>query len=135
MSILKSVCIKEKRTNKIKNIKQADLIKTGIPNDIHCTGGDFQISILSEDFAKEYCEKNNKEYFYGEFGENFSVENFDISKLKVGDKLRVGDSRLEITQIGANKSKNCKNEIHDNFVFAKVLHDGIVTEGDELYIE
>ena len=134
MAILKSVCIKTKNSNQTLNINQADLIKTGIPNDIHCVGGDFQISLLSEDVANEYCEKINEKYVYGKFGENFSVSDFDIKKIKVHDKLRVGDCYLEITQIGV-KNKNCKFEIHNNFVFAKVLVEGIVTVGDYLYVE
>ena len=33
---------KNKHDGNIMNIKQADLIKTGIPNDVHCDGGAFQ---------------------------------------------------------------------------------------------
>ena len=44
--VLKSVCIKSKVDGKMHSIGQADLIKTGIPNDVHCDGGDYQISIL-----------------------------------------------------------------------------------------
>ena len=45
---LKSVCIKSKQDGLMHCLGQADLIKTGIPNDVHCDGGDFQVSILPE---------------------------------------------------------------------------------------
>ena len=56
---LKSVCIKSKHDGLIHNVKQADLIKTGIPNDVHCDGSDKQISIL----PYELIEEHEKEFF------------------------------------------------------------------------
>ena len=136
---LKSVCIKSKQDGLMHNAGQADLIKTGIPNDVHCDGGDFQVSILSAEVIEEYIKKNNISYKPGDFGENLVISGIDFKSLKVGDSLSVGDSRLLITQIRAGKSKRdgsiCKMPMHENFIFCKVLVAGIITAGDQVYID
>ena len=136
---LKSVCIKSKQDGLIHNIGQADLIKTGIPNDVHCDGGDFQVSILPEEIISELEKKTGEKYKYGDFGENLVISGIDFKSLKVGDSLSLGDSRLLITQIGGNKSKRdgsvCKVGMHDNFIFCKVLVAGIITTGDQVYMD
>ena len=79
------------------NIGQADLIKTGIPNDVHCDGGDFQVSILPEELITDY------------------------------------------TQIGPNQVKRdgskCKDNMHKSLIFCKVTVAGIITVGDQVYLE
>ena len=135
--VLKSVCIKSKQDNLIHSIGQADLIKTGIPNDIHCDGGDLQVSILPKEVIDEYVKAKGGSFKNGDFGENLVIEGLDYKKLKVGDTLTLGDGRLEITKIGADegKSQECKNGIHKNYIFCKVIVAGIITEGDQVYID
>ena len=136
-AILKSVCIKNKQTGKIQHIGQVDLIKSGIPNDVHCDGGDFQVSILPKEIIDEYIKETGNQYKCGDFGENLVIEGFDYKALKVGDALSMGDARFKITQIAANgKEKEvCNNLIHKNFIFCKVLVEGIITEGDPVYLD
>ncbi len=121
------------------SIGQADLIKTGIPNDVHCDGGDFQVSILPEELIKEYEKETGKEYKYGELGENLVISGLDYESLKVGDSISLGDVRLGITQIGSNHQKRdgsvCKDGIHKKFIFCKVLVAGIITIGDQVYLD
>lgn len=143
---LKSLCIKSKQDKLMHNIKQADLIKTGIPNDVHCDGGDFQVSILPEEVIKNYENETGKKFTYGDFGENLVISGLDYKSLKVGDSLTLGDGRLLITKIGADfkKSENCgemeekgvcNKEIHDNYIFCRVIVAGIITIGDQVYID
>lgn len=137
---LKSVCIKSKQDGIMHCIGQADLIKTGIPNDVHCDGGDLQISILPKEVIEEFAKESGSEYKYGYFGENLVVEGIDYKNLKVGDTISVGDSRFEITKIGADSKceshKNeCSNKIHDNYIFCKVLVEGIITIGDQVSVD
>ncbi|MBR3288348.1 MAG: MOSC domain-containing protein [Lachnospiraceae bacterium] len=134
---LDSVCIKSKIDNLMHCIGQADLIKTGIPNDVHCDGGDLQISILPKEVIDEYGKSKGQTFKYGEFGENLVIDGLDYKKLKVGDTISVGDSRLEITKIGVEdgKGEKCKNEIHNNYIFCRVLVAGIITVGDQVNID
>ena len=73
----------------------------------------------------------------GAFGENIATENVDIIGLAVGDKLAIGEARLEITQ----KGKECLNpcaiceQVGDcvmprEGIFARVLKGGTVRVGD-----
>lgn len=137
--ILKSVCIKSKQDGKIHNIGQADLIKTGIPNDVHCDGGEMQVSILPEEIIKQYEKETGEKFTYGMFGENLVISDIDYKSLKVGDSLSMGDARLKITKIGATKNHTekspCKQLIHDNYIFCKVLVAGIITVDDQVYLE
>ena len=135
---LKSVCIKSKQDGQMHSAGQADLIKTGIPNDIHCDGGDYQISILPEEVIDEYVKETGKTFKYGDFGENLVIKGLDYKSLKVGDAISVGDSRFMVTKIGASSEKGnmavCKTGMHKNFIFCKVLVEGIITVGDQVYI-
>lgn len=138
--VLKSVCIKSKVDGKMHSIGQADLIKTGIPNDVHCDGGDYQISILPKELIDEYVKTKGISFKYGDFGENLVFEGIDFKTLKVGDTISVGDSRFEITKIGSNskdkqEGSTCHNEIHNSNIFCKVLVEGIITEGDQVSID
>ena len=136
---LKSVCIKSKQDGLMHCLGQADLIKTGIPNDVHCDGGDFQVSILPEEVIKEREKETGETYKYGDFGENLVISGVDYKSLKVGDSFSVGDSRLLITQIGANPKKRdgstCKGGMHKSFIFCRVTVAGIITIGDQVYID
>ena len=135
--ILKSVCIKNKHDNLMHSIGQADLIKTGIPNDVHCDGGDLQISILSKEIIDEYVKTKGITFKNGDFGENLVIEGLEYKDLKVKDTLTLGDARLEVTKIGSDdgKSQECKNDIHKNYIFCRVIVAGIITEGDQVYID
>ena len=75
----------------------------------------------------------------GAFGENLLVSGFDFKRLPVGTRLRCGDVRLEITQIGKECHSSC--EIYQRVgdcimpregVFARVLAGGEVAVGDEM---
>ena len=136
---LKSVCIKSKQDNLIHSIGQADLIKTGIPNDVHCDGGDLQVSILPEEIISEYEKKSGEKYQFGKFGENLVISGLDYKALKVGDSLSIGDARLIITQISAHTNKRdgskCKDGMHNNFIFCRVTVAGIITTGDQVYLD
>lgn len=136
---LKSVCIKSKQDGLIHNIGQADLIKTGIPNDVHCDGGDLQVSILTSEIISEYEKKTGEKYKYGNLGENLVISGINLNSLKVGDSLSIGDARLLITQIGAGESKRdgskCKESVHNSFIFCRVTVAGIITIGDQVNID
>lgn len=136
---LKSVCIKSKQDGIMHCIGQADLIKTGIPNDVHCDGGDFQVSIIPQEVIQMKEKETGEQYKYGYFGENLVIEGIDYKSLKVGDSFSIGDSRLLITKIGSDDKKgdgsSCKDGMHEHFIFCRVLVAGIITVGDQVYID
>ena len=78
----------------------------------------------------------------GAFGENLVVSGFDFKTLPIGTRFRCGDVLLEMTQIGKKCHSHCEifKIMGDCImpregVFARVLHGGWITRGDELVIE
>ena len=112
----------------------------GIKDDAHAGKWHRQVSLLSYDKIQEFRAKG-AEIEDGAFGENLVVEGFDFAKLPVGTKFRCNDVVLEMTQIGKKCHHGCAifQKMGDCImpregVFTRVLHGGVIHEGDELVI-
>lgn len=77
----------------------------------------------------------------GAFGENLVVEGIDFKTLPIGTKFKCNDVVLELTQIGKECHHGCAifQAMGDCImpregVFTKVLHGGVIKEGDNLEI-
>lgn len=136
-----AVCIsKEKGTQKYW-IPEGEFIEDwGIKDDAHAGKWHRQVSLLSYDKIQEFRAKG-AEIEDGAFGENLVVEGFDFAKLPVGTKFRCNDVVLEMTQIGKKCHHGCAifQKMGDCImpregVFTRVLHGGVIHEGDELVI-
>jgi MOSC domain-containing protein YiiM len=135
------VCISEKKGTQKKNIHEARFIEDwGIENDAHAGKWHRQVSLLSADRINEFRARG-AEVADGAFGENLIVEGFDFKSLPVGTVFQCGDVVLEMTQIGKECHSHC--EIYKVMgdcimpregVFTKVLHGGVIREGDEMTI-
>ena len=131
-----AVCIsKEKGTQKYR-IPEGEFIEEwGLKDDAHAGKWHRQVSLLSYDKIQEFRAR-------GAFGENLVVEGFDFANLPVGTRFRCNDVVLEMTQIGKKCHQGCAifQKMGDCImpregVFTRVLHGGIIHEGDELIIE
>lgn len=135
-----AVNIAEKRGQKKHNIDEAYLkADLGIGIDAHQGDWHHQISLLSlSSFEKMRAQGINVEY--GGFAENITVGELDLIKLPPGTRLKVGDSLLEITQIGKechNQSCTIKKQAGSCImpvegVFARVLESGWIKRGDSV---
>ena len=134
-----AVCIsKEKQKYRIP---EGEFIEEwGIKDDAHAGKWHRQVSLLSYDKIQEFRAKG-AEIEDGAFGENLVVEGFDFAKLPVGTKFRCNDVVLEMTQIGKKCHHGCAifQKMGDCImpregVFTRVLHGGVIHEGDELVI-
>ncbi len=135
------VCISEKKGTQKKNIHEARFIEDwGIENDAHAGKWHRQVSLLSADRINEFRARG-AEVADGAFGENLIVEGFDFKSLPVGTVFQCSDVVLEMTQIGKECHSHC--EIYKVMgdcimpregVFTKVLHGGVIREGDEMTI-
>lgn len=137
-----AVCISEVKGTQKRNIHEAEFIEDwGIKNDAHAGKWHRQVSLLSYDKIEEFRARG-AEIEDGAFGENLVVEGFDFAKLPVGTKFRCNEVVLELTQIGKKCHSGCEifKKMGDCImpregVFTKVLHGGMIREGDELVIE
>ena len=137
-----AVCIsKEKGTQKY-SIPEGEFIEEwGLKDDAHAGKWHRQVCLLASDKSQEFRARG-AEVEYGAFGENLVVEGFDFAKLPVGTKFRCNDVVLELTQIGKKCHQGCEifQKMGDCImpregVFTRVLHGGIIREGDELILE
>ncbi|MBM7558371.1 MOSC domain-containing protein [Marinitoga litoralis] len=110
----------------------------GIEGDAHAGNWHRQISMLSEE-SIDKMRKYGYELNYGDFAENITIKNGDIYKLPIGTKVKIGDTLLEITQIGKECHTSCaisqtigKCVMPLEGIFLKVLKGGKIKVGDEV---
>ena len=142
MATIKAVCISEKKGTQKENIGSARFIEDwGIEKDAHAGKWHRQVSLLSYDRIEEFRARG-AEVADGAFGENLIVEGYDFRTLPIGTRFRCGEVILELTQVGKQCHAHC--EIYKVMgdcimpregVFAKVLHGGVISVGDEMMIE
>ena len=136
-----AVCISKEKGTQNYRIPEGEFIEEwGIKDDAHAGKWHRQVSLLSYDKIQEFRAKG-AEIEDGAFGENLVVEGFDFAKLPVGTKFRCNDVVLEMTQIGKKCHHGCAifQKMGDCImpregVFTRVLHGGVIHEGDELVI-
>lgn len=137
-----AVCISEKKGTQKQNIHEARFIEEwGIEKDAHAGKWHRQVSLLSHDKIEAFRARG-AEVEDGAFGENLIVEGIDFASLPVGTRFCCNEVVLELTQIGKECHNGC--EIFKKMgecimpregVFTRVLHGGIIREGDELVVE
>ena len=139
MGKVMAVNISEKRGTQKANVHTVKLIENyGLENDAHAGNWHRQVSLLSYEKIEEFKAKGAP-VEDGAFGENLIVQGFDFKTLPVGTRLKCNYVILEITQIGKQCHKGC--EIFQIMgdcimpregVFARVIHGGVISEGDEM---
>ena len=142
MGKIMAVNISEKKGTQKKNVHSARLMEEfGIEKDAHAGKWHRQVSLLSYEKIEEFKAKGAP-IEDGAFGENLVVQGFDFSALPVGTRFRCNDVVLEMTQIGKECHSHCEiyKRVGDCImpregIFTRVLHGGVLTEGDEIVIE
>ena len=136
--IIRAVCISEKKGTPKKDVGSVNIIEDfGLENDAHA-GSQRQVSLLSWDKVEDF-KKSGADVKAGDFGENLLIEGFDFKTFPVGTKFKCSDVILEIIQIGKKCHSACtvtqrtgKCIMPSEGVFARVLHGGKVSVGDEI---
>jgi len=86
------------------------------------------------------AKENNIEIFHGDLGENILI-NADISHLRTGDTLKIGEVLLEVTQnctlcngLSVLNPKLPKILKDDRGIFVKTVTNGTIKIGDRVII-
>ena len=80
---------------------------TGLEGDAHAGFMHRQVSLIAmEDIRTMMAKLPN--LVPGSFAENLTTEGFDLGALKIGDRLRVGETLLEVSQIGKECHSHCE---------------------------
>ena len=141
MGKVMAVCISERKGTQKENIHSAHVLEDfGLENDAHAGKWHRQVSLLSWEKIEEFKAKGAK-VEDGSFGETIIVSGFDFKTLPIGTKFKCNDIVLELTQIGKECHNGCAifQAMGDCImpregVFTKVLHGGIISEGDDFEI-
>ena len=141
MNIVIATCISEIKGVQKRNVHRVTLIENhGIEGDAHAGNWHRQVSLLSWDKIEAFRQRGAV-VEDGAFGENLVVEGIDFKTLPIGTRFTCGEVVLEMTQIGKECHHGCAifQQMGDCImpregVFAKVLHGGVIQEGDELEV-
>jgi len=139
MALVKAVCISENKGERKKPVAAVELReKHGIIGDAHAGDWHRQISLL----ASESIDKMRAlglDVDSGDFAENITTTGIDLVNLPIGSRLQIGETLMEVTQIGKECHSRCA--IYDQAgdcvmpkegIFAKVLSGGAIKPGDEI---
>ncbi|MFH1823725.1 MAG: MOSC domain-containing protein [Candidatus Firestonebacteria bacterium] len=138
---------KSKGVSKL-SVNEAKLVENfGFENDVHAGTDLRQVSLLSiESIRKQKeCKKVKKTGMVlkpGDFAENITTEGMDLSKLKIGYELKIGENiLLEVTKIGKECQRYCSIYYKTGDcimpregIFVKVVKGGIVKKGDKIHL-
>lgn len=141
MGKIVAVCKSEQKGVKKKSIGSGQLVAgSGLLGDAHAGDWHRQISLLAIE-SVEKMRQLGAEVNPGDFAENLTTEGINLVELPIGTKLRIGDSLLEVTQIGKKCHQHCeiykqvgKCVMPTEGIFARVLKDGPVRENDPIEI-
>ena len=116
-------------------------LRHGIVGDAHAGNWHRQISLLAEesvDTMRAVCPFPLKD---GVFAENIDTVGIDLKRLPVGTRLRIGQTEVEVTQIGKECHNDCAIKravgrcvMPTEGIFATVEREGTVRPGDTIEV-
>lgn len=141
MAEVVSVNISEKKGTVKHEVDEIRLkINHGIVGDAHAGNWHRQISLLAEE-SIDTMRGDGVELPNGIFAENINTVGIDLKKLPIGTRLKVGETVIEVTQIGKECHNDCeikkkvgKCVMPTEGIFAIVIKEGTVRKGDIIEI-
>jgi MOSC domain-containing protein YiiM len=141
MAVVTAVCISEKKGVQKHAVPEIEVKKNhGIVGDAHAGDWHRQISLLGEE-SVDKMRQHFPNLKAGAFAENILTRGLVLYELPVGTKLQVGQTLLEVTQIGKECHAACAIKIVTGDcvmpregIFAVVLEEGTIKAGDAVEI-
>jgi len=139
---LLAISISKKKGIPKSNINSALLIENwGIDGDAHAGDWHRQISLLAMESIERMREKGLPNLQPGIFAENLTTSFINLPTLAIGTKIKIGETILEVTQIGKECHTRCSIfQIAGDCVmpregiFAKVITGGGIKVNDDVRI-
>lgn len=134
-----SICISTGVGTAKKRVDSAELkADFGIVGDGHA-GSIRPVSVAMRESAEAFARQHGLQPKPGDFAENIMIEGLDLSQVKVGGRLRLGSTVLEVVQIGKETRPD-----HYSFhgfrllpthgYFCRVVTGGVIKDGDQCAI-
>jgi MOSC domain-containing protein YiiM len=136
-----ATCISEKKGERKTPVEAVTLRENhGIAGDAHAGDWHRQISLLAEE-SIEKMRRLGLDVNSGDFAENITTSGIDLVSLPIGTRLQVGQTLLEITQIGKECHTRCAIfyqagdcVMPKEGVFAIVITGGVIRPQDEVRV-
>lgn len=137
-----AVCLSESKGERKKPVESVRLLRNhGIQGDAHAGDWHRQVSLLAQE-SIEKMRRMGLSVQAGDFAENITTFGIDLPSLPIGTKLNVGETLLEVTQIGKECHTRCAIYYQagdcvmpKEGIFARVLQGGGIRPGDSLEAE
>lgn len=140
MASVVSVNISEKKGTIKKPVDAIAIGDQGVQGDAHSGNWHRMVSLLGTESFEKFGKIAGRSLAYGEFAENITTEGLILYETAPFDRLIVGETELEVTQIGKkchgigcaiySEVGNCV--MPKEGIFARVLKGGNVRPGDAL---
>lgn len=141
LGVVRSVNLSPRKTVRKKPVGQGLLLRDrGFEGDAHAGDWHRQVSLLALE-SIETMRAGGLDVGPGDFAENITTEGIDLSSLPIGTRMRVGNTLLELSQIGKVCHTKCAIYyaagdcvMPREGIFAVVIEPGPVTAGDAVEI-
>ena len=114
-------------------------VNSGLQGDAHAGNWHRQVSLLGNESIDKIRNLGFDQLETGSFAENITTEGIVLFELPVGTKLKVGETLMEVTQIGKECHKGCaiREKTGDcvmprEGIFTIVLTPGWIKAGDSI---
>jgi len=139
MASVLAVCISENKGERKTPVESVELReKHGIVGDAHAGDWHRQVSLLAQE-SIDKMRALGLDVNAGDFAENITTSGIDLVSLPIGSRLRVGETLLEVTQIGKECHTRCAIfyqagdcVMPKEGIFVKVITGGTIRPGDSI---
>ena len=146
--IVTATCISEKKGTRKHPVPSITLLENhGIIGDAHAVNTDTpqkyrhrQVSLLAEE-SVDTMRELGMELNAGDFAENILTKGIELKSLPLGTIIQIGDTELEVTQIGKECHNDCEIKrltgrcvMPTEGIFTIVRKGGAIKPGDCIII-
>jgi MOSC domain-containing protein YiiM len=136
-----AVCISEKKGERKTPVPSVELREEhGIIGDAHAGEWHRQVSLLAHE-SIEKMQRMGLTVDSGDFAENITTSGIELFSIPVGTRLTIGETLLEVTQIGKECHTRCAIfyqagdcVMPKEGIFVRVIRGGTVKAGDRVDI-
>ena len=138
---IKALSISDRKGMRKTNVDSIELLENfGLAGDAHGGVWHRQVSLLAQE-SIDFMRAKGLDVVAGNFAENITTEGIDLTTLRVGDHLRVGDTEIIISQLVKICHRPCAiyHQAGDcvmprEGIFGVVLTGGTIRVGDEISV-
>jgi MOSC domain-containing protein YiiM len=139
MAQVLAVCISENKGERKKPVEAVELRENhGIIGDAHAGDWHRQVSLLAQE-SIDKMRALGLDVNAGDFAENITTSGIDLVSLPIGTRLQIGETLLEVTQIGKECHTRCAIfyqagdcVMPKEGIFARVITGGTIRPGNSV---